>query len=103
MKRPKPTSSSLPSQSVEERRHERRPLHSAIRITYCADATRSAQIAQGIDVSDGGVAFESDLELDFYRVMQLEYTEDDGTNRCRTARLHYRMQRKYGAYFLETE
>ena len=98
-----PISSSPPAQSVENRRHERRPLHSLIRITYCADATQSAQTAQGIDVSDSGVAFESDSELDFYSVMRLEYTEDDGTKRCRTARLQYRMRRTYGAYFVRTE
>ena len=100
---PELPSSALPAHSVQRRRHERRPLHSPIRILYCSDVTQRVQTAQGIDVSDGGIAFEIDSQLDFYSTMRLEYTEDDGTKCCRTAILQYRMQRTYGAWFVETE
>jgi hypothetical protein len=103
MNSPEVPSSSLPAPSVQRRRHERRPLHSSVRIIYCSDATQRVQIAQGIDVGDSGVAFEIDSALDFYSMLRLEYTEDDGTKYCRTAILQYRMQRRYGAWFVETE
>jgi hypothetical protein len=58
-------------------------------------------MVQGIDLSDSGIAFESESELDFSSVLHLQYREEDGTEHRRTARLLYRLQRRYGAFFLE--
>jgi PilZ domain len=96
-------SSFLPTNVAKRRQHERRPLHSSVRITYCSDAAQSAQTGEGVDVSGSGISFESDAELDFYNLIRLEYTDEDGRNCCRRARLLYRANRRYGAFFVDTE
>jgi hypothetical protein len=96
-------SSSKPIHFVGKRRHARRPLHSLIRIACCSDPAQRAQLGQGIDIGYGGLAFESDSALDFYSVLQLEYRDDEGRDCNRKARLLYRMNRRYGAYFVDVE
>jgi len=96
--------SSLTSvQATERRRHGRFPLHSPVRIVYNSDDAMKIQVGQGVDLSASGVAFESDSDLNFYSALRLEYTDDDGENFCRTARLLYRVDRRYGAYFVDGE
>ncbi|MGA9565536.1 MAG: PilZ domain-containing protein [Candidatus Korobacteraceae bacterium] len=96
-------SSAISEQSIERRRHGRFPLHSPVRIVYDSDDALKIQLGQGVDFSASGVAFESDSDLNFYSALRLEYTDDDGENFCRTARLLYRVNRRYGAYFVDGE
>jgi hypothetical protein len=96
-------SSSLAQQRIERRQHGRRLLHSPVRIVYNSSEAPSAQIGQGLDISAGGLSFETDSDLDFYHAIRLEYTDDDRENFNRTARLLYRMNRRYGAYFVDAD
>lgn len=88
-------------QSVENRRHERRPLDSLVRVTYFSDSTTTAHIGQGVDISDGGLAFVLGAVLDFHRLMLLEYVNHADRSCKRTARLRYRMNRTYGTRFVD--
>jgi len=95
-------SSSPGLRSIEKRRKERHPFHSLILISAPSDDSVKTQICQGVDISDSGISFQSDAELDFFNAIRVEYTDDNGDNFCRTARLLYRMNRKYYAYFIES-
>lgn len=100
---PEKSLSSTNEQSLERRRHGRFPLHSPVRIVYNSEDAMKTHVGQGVDVSASGVAFESDSDLNFYSALRLEYTDDDGENFCRTARLLYRVNRRYAAYFVDGE
>ena len=52
------------------------------------------------DLSESGVAFETEAQLNVGEIVVLEFRQKaDAAYRCH-ARLSYRMGRKYGAYFL---
>lgn len=84
------------------RRHARPQLLSKVRITYCSNGTTVLpHVGYRVDVSDSGISFVTDIVLDFHRTLLLEYTDSVGKRCSRTARLRYRMNRTYGARFLE--
>ena len=86
---------------IEHRRHERSPLHSLVRLSYLSDPTQVGHLGRGVDISDSGLSFVSESVLDFHRVMVIEYTDMSGVECRRPARLMYRMNHTYGAYFLD--
>jgi len=100
---PEHYAASQTKQSAEDRRHERRPLNSLVRISYCSDSPGNPHIGRGVDISDGGLAFEIGTVLDFYRLILLEFTDHAGRSCKRVARLRYRMNRTYGACFVDIE
>jgi len=87
--------------SVAHRRQAMPNIESMVRITYCSNPTPILQVGHRVDIRDNGISFVTDAALDFHRIMLLEYTDLDGKQCSRTARLRYRMNHTYGARFLE--
>jgi hypothetical protein len=89
--------------AFDRRRRERVALKIPVRIlTYGLLVDKSTE---GIctDLSEGGVAFECDAELNVGDIVILEFRQKgEAAYRCH-ARLTYRMSRRYGAYFLAGE
>ena len=89
--------------TFDRRRRERIDLNIPLRIhTYGLLVDKSND---GIctDLSEGGVAFDCEAELNVGDVVILEFHQKgEATYRCH-ARLAYRMGRRYGAYFLAGE
>jgi hypothetical protein len=84
-------------------RPARRPLYSLVRITYCSESAGGSFIGRGIDVSDGGIAFEIRAPLEVDRLILFEYTDtnDDCKYRKRTATLQYLNDRTFLATFVD--
>jgi hypothetical protein len=84
----------------DRRRRERIALRIPLRVVSCGLLMERTDEATCTDLSEGGVAFETAAELNVGDIVLLEFRQKgDPTYRCH-ARLTYRMQRKYGAYFL---
>jgi len=89
--------------AFDRRRRERIALKIPLRIlTYGVLVDKSSN---GIctDLSEGGVAFDCDAELNVGDIVILEFHQKgEAAYRCH-ARLAYRMGLRYGAYFLAGE
>jgi hypothetical protein len=100
---PEQHSAASPALPAEDCQPTRRPLYSLVRITYCSESAGGSVIGRGIDVSDGGIAFEIRTPLDVDRLILLEYTDtsDDCRYRRRTATLRYLNNRTFLANFVD--
>jgi len=89
--------------SFDRRRRERVDLAIPLRILSCGFMTEKADVGTCTDLSEGGVSFDSDGELNVGDIIVLEFHQKGETAyRCH-ARLAYRLGRRYGAYFLTGE
>ncbi len=89
--------------SFDRRRRERVELAIPLRILSCGFLADKADTGTCTDLSEGGVSFDSDGELNVGDLVVLEFRQRGETAyRCH-ARLAYRLGRRYGAYFLTGE
>jgi hypothetical protein len=87
----------------DRRRRERVALQIPLRILSCGLLMERSDEAICTDLSEGGVAFDSEAQLNVGDIVLLEFRQKgEVAYRCH-ARLTYRMGRKYGAYFLGGE
>ena len=100
---PEQHSAASPAPPADACQPARRPLYSLVRITYCSESAGGSLIGRGIDVSDGGIAFEVCTPLDVDRLILLEYTDtsDDCRYRRRMATVQYLNNRKFLANFVD--
>jgi hypothetical protein len=84
----------------DRRRRERIALRIPVRILSCGLLMERSDDAVCTDLSEGGVAFDTEAQLNVGDIVLLEFHQKgEAAYRCH-ARLSYRMGRKYGAYFL---
>ena len=89
--------------AFDRRRRERIALRIPLRVLSCGLLMEKSDEAICTDLSEGGVAFDTDAELNVGDIVLLEFRQKgEATYRCH-ARLAYRLARKYGAYFLGGE
>ncbi|MGC2111692.1 MAG: PilZ domain-containing protein [Candidatus Korobacteraceae bacterium] len=89
--------------AFDRRRRERIALQIPLRILSCGLLMEKSDDATCTDLGEGGVAFETDAELNVGDIVLLEFRQKgEAAYRCH-ARLAYRIARKYGAYFLGAE
>lgn len=89
--------------SFDRRRRERVGLAIPLRVISCGFLTEKSDVGICTDLSEGGVSFDSEGELNIGDIVILEFCQKGETAyRCH-ARLAYRMGRRYGAYFLTSE
>ncbi|HEY1731824.1 MAG TPA: PilZ domain-containing protein [Terriglobales bacterium] len=89
--------------SFDRRRRERVDLAIPLRILSYGILSGKADVGTCTDLSEGGVSFDSDGELNIGEIVVLEFHQKGETAyRCH-ARLAYRLGRRYGAYFLTGE
>ena len=92
-----------PPPAFDRRRRERIALKIPLRIVSCGLLIEKSDQATCTDLGEGGVAFETEAELNVGEIVVLEFRQKgEATYRCH-ARLAYRMGTKYGAYFLGVE
>ncbi len=86
--------------SFDRRRRERIELAIPLRIISSGFMTERSELGVCTDLSEGGVSFECEGELNVGDVVALEFQQKgEMAYRCH-ARLAYRLGRRYGAYFL---
>ncbi len=89
--------------AFDRRRRERIPLRLPLRILTYGMLVDKANDGVCTDLSEGGVAFDCQSELNVGDIVILEFHQKgEAAYRCH-ARLAYRMGRRYGAYFLAGE
>ena len=89
--------------AFDRRRRERIPLKIPLRILSSGLLIEKSAEATCTDLGEGGVAFECEAQLNVGEIVLLEFRQKgEATYRCH-ARLAYRMEKKYGAYFLGAE
>ena len=89
--------------SFDRRHRERVDLAIPIRILSYGVLAEKADVGTCTDLSEGGVSFDSDGELNVGEIVLLEFRQKGETAyRCH-ARLAYRLGRRYGANFLTGE
>ncbi|HUI84791.1 MAG TPA: PilZ domain-containing protein [Candidatus Binatia bacterium] len=89
--------------SFDRRHRERVPLRIPVRILSCGLLMEKSDLGTCTDLCEGGVAFDSEAELNVGDVVVLEFVQrGESAYRCH-ARLTYRMGRHYGGYFLASE
>ncbi len=89
--------------SFDRRNRERVDLAIPLRILSYGFLAGKADTGTCTDLSEGGVSFDSDGELNVGDIVVLEFHQKGETAyRCH-ARLAYRLGRRYGAYFLTGE
>lgn len=89
--------------SFDRRRRERIELAIPLRILSYGVLAEKADMGTCTDLSEGGVSFDCDGELNVGDIVTLEFRQKGETAyRCH-ARLAYRLGRRYGAYFLTGE
>ena len=89
--------------AFDRRRRERINLKIPLRILSCGLLAEKADTGICTDLSEGGVSFECNAELNVGDIVVLEFAQKGETAyRCH-ARLAYRMGHRYGAYFLTGE
>lgn len=84
---------------AEGRRHERVELIAPVLIiTYgCTEGNYVEGLS--INISDSGIAFETDADLSLGSLVQVAFQVNQGIEYPRYARLLYRVGPRYGAYF----
>lgn len=86
--------------SFDRRRRERIALAIPLRILSCGLMSEKSDVGICTDLSEGGVSFDCDAQLNVGEIVILEFQQkSEATYRCH-ARLTYRLGRRYGAYFL---
>ena len=89
--------------AFDRRRRERIALRIPLRILTYGLLVDKATEAICTDLSEGGVAFDCEAELNVGDIVILEFHQkSEMAYRCH-GRLTYRMGRRYGAYFLAGE
>lgn len=89
--------------SFDRRYRERVGLAIPVRVISCGLLTEKSDVGTCTDLSEGGVSFDSDGELNVGDIVILEFRQKGETAYKCHARLAYRMGRRYGAYFLTSE
>jgi|SRR5579864_2056895 len=88
---------------IDRRNRDRIQIRIPVRVTGYGLLAETSGEAVCTDLSEGGLAFETDVELFVSDVVMIEFPQKGELSyRCH-ARLIYRMGRRYGAYFLGTE
>jgi hypothetical protein len=86
--------------TFDRRNRERVALEIPLRILSYGPLAEKSSNAVCIDLSEGGVAFDTAAELPVGEIVILEFQlKGEPSYRCH-ARLTYRMGRRYGGYFL---
>lgn len=89
--------------AFDRRRRERIALQIPLRILTYGVLVDKSNNGICTDLSEGGVAFDCDAELNVGDIVILEFRQKgEAAYRCH-ARLAYRMGLRYGAYFLAGE
>lgn len=89
-----------PLPTFDRRQRDRVALRLPLRVISSGLLMEKSDAAVCIDLGEGGVAFETDAQLNVGDIVVLEFRQKgEAAYRCH-ARLMYRMARKYGAYFL---
>ncbi len=89
--------------SFDRRRRERVELAIPLRILSCGFMAERSEMGVCTDLSEGGVSFECQGDLNVGDIVVLEFQQKgELAYRCH-ARLAYRLGRRYGAYFLTGE
>jgi len=92
-----------PPPRFDRRYRERVALKIPLRVLSYGPLAEKSCDAVCIDLSEGGVAFETPAELPVGDIVILEFQlKGEPAYRCH-ARLTYRMARRYGGYFLGGE
>jgi hypothetical protein len=92
-----------PPPAFDRRRRERINLKIPLRILTYGLLVDKATEASCTDLSEGGVAFDCEAQLNVGDIVIVEFHQKgEAAYRCH-ARLSYRMGRRYGAYFLAGE
>jgi hypothetical protein len=89
--------------SFDRRQRERIGLAIPLRILSCGFLADKSDVGTCTDLSEGGVSFDSEGELNVGDIVILEFRQRGETAYKCHARLAYRMGRRYGAYFLTSE
>jgi hypothetical protein len=86
--------------SFDRRSRERIALRIPLRVLSYGVLMEKSDDAICTDLSEGGVAFDTDAQLTVGEIVILEFqARGEAAYRCH-ARLTYRMGRRYGGYFL---
>lgn len=89
--------------TFDRRRRERIALNTPLRILSYGMLVDKSSEGTCTDLSEGGVSFDSNAELNVGDVVILEFHQKgEAAYRCH-ARLAYRLGSRYGAYFLAGE
>ncbi len=89
-----------PPPGFDRRYRERVALRIPLRVLSYGPLAEKSSNAVCIDLSEGGVAFETTAELPVGDIVILEFQlKGEPAYRCHV-RLTYRMARRYGGYFL---
>ena len=88
---------------AEGRRHERVEL--VVPVLIINHAAVDDQFVEGvsIDISESGVAFETEADLNSGNLVELVFDVSEETEYHRYARLLYRFGPRYGAYFTKPD
>lgn len=88
---------------AEGRRHERVEL--IMPVLVITHGVTGDQYDEGIsiDMSESGVAFETEANLTLGNLIDLVFEVNEGTSYRRYARLLYRIGPRYGAYFTKLD
>ncbi len=86
--------------TFDRRNRERIALKIPLRVLSYGPLMAKSDDAVCTDLSEGGVAFDTPAELNVGDIVILEFQlKGESAYRCH-ARLTYRMERRYGGYFL---
>ena len=86
--------------SLDRRIRDRIALRIPVRVLSYGPLMEKTQEAVCVDLSEGGVALDTEAQLNVGEVVIIEFQlRGEAAYRCH-ARLTYRMGRRYGAYFL---
>jgi hypothetical protein len=88
---------------AEGRRHERVELMMPLLIINYAVTGVQCNEGVSVDVSDSGVAFETEADLNPGNLIELVFDVNGETEYRRYARLLYRFGLRYGAYFTKLD
>jgi len=88
---------------AEGRRHERIKLMMPLLIINHAVTGDQCNEGVSIDISESGVAFETEANLSSGNLVELVFDVNEESEYRRYARLHYRFGSRYGAYFTKLD
>jgi Protein of unknown function (DUF3037)/PilZ domain len=85
----------------ERRKAERTLCHITLQVKTHGSSGKRSVSAVCLDVSESGVAFETEADLTVGDTVELEFSQNDQPPSVQQARLAYRLGLRYGAYFSE--